>query len=267
MPSHPNFYESLEEARMRLRGTVVTYEGEPYYVIEICNHKQDGKFRIYLDSLARIKSARATYVDFPSVSDLPHSAVGPCLDEWIDKNPDKGVLRKYMSAAGFNKYRPFPLGNVNQNGGVVYVERTPTRHTFQGLKLDALICMPVTPVPDRAPMMGKKKSYFDSYTEGKAVGMDFYSDGFYEMITGQYPTAEEVVKNLKDPDVINVGVAFNREFSIFRGPLSMLFLCHQHQGVALLPNKDLSEVKLGRQYDYLMEQIHDLNVFNKITVE
>ena len=50
--AHPNFYENLKEAQMRLLRTVVTYDNEPYYVGAITNHMKDGIFRVYLLPLA-----------------------------------------------------------------------------------------------------------------------------------------------------------------------------------------------------------------------
>jgi hypothetical protein len=48
MQEHVNFYENIKEARMRLKGTIVLYEGIPYRVLAIADHKGP-VFRIYLN--------------------------------------------------------------------------------------------------------------------------------------------------------------------------------------------------------------------------
>lgn len=265
MPSFPNFYERIEEAQMRLRSTVVLYDEEPYYVLAVTDHKADGKFRIYLDPTSRGRSARDTFFDFPRLGD--YHCPGEVLDKWIEQNPDSGVLRKYMGAAGFNKYRPFPLGNMNCNGKVYYCERTPTRNTQQGLRREAVVALPVSVSPDVANT--GKRGYYDAYTEGRGVGIDLYDLEFYDCIKGSYPTFAEVVDALRDPTVTNSGVAFHREFSVFRGPLNMLFLCYQHQGVGKLQGETsgkFNRLVLSSEYGYLKESCEDLGVFAEIDV-
>lgn len=262
MPSFPNFYERIDEAKMRLRGTVVMYDDEPYYVLAVTDHKADGKFRIYLDPLSRGKSAIFSFEDFPRVQD--YHCPGEVLDLWIDRNPESGVLRKYMGAAGFNKYRPFPLGNMNSMGTVYYCERSPTRNTHQGLRRESVIAMPVSVSPDSS---GRgRKGYYDAYTEGRNIGIDFENNlEFYDCIKGAYPTFQEVVEALLDPEVTNSGVAFHREFSVFRGPLNMLFLCYQHQGVGQILGGGETMV-LSKEYEYLLESVQDLGVFKSFEV-
>ena len=54
MASYLNFYETVTEANMRLRQTVVLYDNEPYHVLAISDHISKGEealkgeFRIYL---------------------------------------------------------------------------------------------------------------------------------------------------------------------------------------------------------------------------
>lgn len=262
MPQFPNFYERFEEAKMRLRHTIVMYDDEPYFVIAVTDHKADGKFRVYLDALSRGKSAMYSFSDFPQYKD--YHCPGEVLDAWISKNPDKGVLRKFAGAAGFNKFRPFPLGNMNYQGDVFYNERTPTRNTYQGLRRESVISMPVSISPD--PRMGKSKSYYDAYTEGKNVLIETENSlEFYDCIKGNYPTFAETLVALRDPEVTNKGAAFHREFSLMRGPLDMLFLCYQTQGVGRVTNNGSSVMlTLSKDYEYLQETLEDLKIFDKI---
>ena len=48
MEKNVNFYENLEEAQRRLRGTVVMYDGIPHYVLAITDHQSGGIFRVYM---------------------------------------------------------------------------------------------------------------------------------------------------------------------------------------------------------------------------
>ena len=264
MPNFTNFYERIDEAQMRLRGTVVMYDEEPYYVLAVTDHKADGKFRIYLDPLSRGRSARDTFFDFPRLGD--YHCPGEVLDGWIDRNPESGVLRKYMGAAGFNKYRPFPLGNMNCDGTVYYCERSPTRNTTQGLRREAVVTMPVSVSPDVGST--GRRGYYDAYTEGRGIGIDFYGNlEFYDCIKGSYPAFAEVVEALRDPTVTNNGAAFHREFSVFRGPLNMLFLCYQHQGVGQLYDFNNVSVRLSKDYAFLKEQLQELDLFSQILIQ
>jgi hypothetical protein len=82
---------------------------------------------------------------------------------------------------------------------------------------------------------------------------------------GLYPTIEEILEAFKDPSVINTGVAFHKEFSVFRGPLDMLILCYRDEGIGLLDNGDLSSVTIGKSYAYLKEVIQELGCFQQVS--
>ena len=254
MVQFTNFYESLAEARMRLRKSIVCYNGLPYYVLEIFDHA-DGKFRIYLQPLDGGGIGRDRDANLPD-SDYYPGNCQTALEKYMQDNPNCGILRKYMSAAGFNKYRPFPLGNVNHNGHVYYLERTPTRNTFQGLRSTGVVAEMVTAVPSRET---KTK-----LSTGFRVDFPVYSSaGFADCIAGNYPSYQEVVAALRNDEVTNSGCAFHREFSVLRGPVNSLCLCYQTEGVGLIFDDKLV---LGNQYKYLYEQIQELKIFNIIDV-
>jgi hypothetical protein len=262
-----NFYENLQEANIRLRKTIVLYDGHPYFVLHLADGFPDDRIRIYLDDLTVLSTKGNAYGrlrDFPPVLDMSQYEATQALEAWINResNQGKGVIRKLMSSRKFDKFRPFPLGNVNTNGQVVYCERSPTRNTYQGLRSNSYEAFRVTPVP-----MQKFNKMGEIVPDSIGVGMDMYSPDFAAMILGIYPSAEEVVEKLKSPVVANSGVAFSREFSIFRGPIDMLFLCYQDKGVGLLDSGDLSSLIIGKEYGYLKETIEELNLFNEIKVK
>lgn len=266
-----NFYENQNEASMRLRKTVVLYDGEPYYVIGISDHKNDGKLRIYLDKIGYYGLEGAKDRSVPNYFDLPQHLLGQVLDEWIQNNPDKGIVRKFLGAAGFNKFRPFPLGNVNIDGQVVYAERTPTRNPFQGLRQDAIVPQIVSVAPNRDTGSKRKKMsmYGSSYGRESIYPVDIFHPSFYDCVMGNYPTFEQVVEGLRDPEVLNTGVAFHREFSVLRGPLDILVLCYKTEGVGIIDTMSNGGefLTLSKDFLYLKETLEELGIFASISVQ
>lgn len=257
MPQFINFYENIPEARLRLLNTVVTYEGHPCYVHWIAPH-EDGRFRIYVELLG-VNGYGVGRDKFPNFPERPHyseSTYAEALDQWIAANTSSGVMRKFMSSAGFNKYRPFPLGNVNMNGEVIYTERRPTRQTIQGIRSDSVYCERVSPSPS--------VDGGGPFPKISRVHVDIYSSEFVDCVMGNYPTYQEVIENLRSPSCGNSGAAFHREFSVMRGPLKTLFLCYQSEGVGIIGIGD--GLILDKDYEYLKEQIEELNVFPYINI-
>lgn len=102
-------YESIEDARMRLKGTVVLYQGDPVYVTGIePGRGGDDIFRVY-------------------ASKLPYNRLNVDLD-------DNGV-RKYISSKHFD-IGAFKMGYVNSEEGAFFCRRLPTRQQKQGLSVD-----------------------------------------------------------------------------------------------------------------------------------
>lgn len=257
MPQFINFYENIAEARLRLLNTIVAYDGAPCYVHAISEH-EDGRFRIYVEffGVGGYGIGRDKYHDFPNSGNYNNEDFARVLDAWIQKNPNSGVVRKFMSAAAFNKYRPFPLGNVNYNGEVVYVERRPTRQTIQGIRSDSIICEKVS-----ASLPVETDTFIPSPLR---THIDLYSSEFVDCVKGSYPTYQEVYDHLTSPECGNAGVAFHREFSVVRGPVKTLFLCYKTDGVGIIGAG--GGLVLDSSYDYLKEQIEELNVFPYINL-
>lgn len=252
MPNYTNFYETVAEAEMRLLNTIVMYDNEPYYVLAITNHKGDGIFRVYLDHLGhkdgpcfrRNGSIPYEWMDEPGMSK------GKKMDEWLDKNPDKGIIRKMANSSLFNKYRPFPLGMCNTNGKVLYVERQPTRHTQQGLT---------------GSMLSQHLVEGDSSRPSERIGrVDIFSKDFYNTLVGKYPSADVCLSALLDPQITNTGVAFHRNFALTRGPVGLILLAYKSEIVGVLPNDDFSLLLLADKFKYVLESIEELHLFKNI---
>lgn len=255
MVAHPNFYETIHETHMRLRGTFVLYDGEPYVVLCITNHRDDGIFRIYLEPIGNGENMLLyNNPDPPPInqygSDDP--ALGVAMDKWMEKYPDTKIIRKMMNSPAFNKFRPFPLGMCNYQGRVFYLERQPNRKTEQGLTHSMVACQRVSldTTDNRKGRLGQI--------------VDLYGPGFRDCIMGVHPSAQECLDNLKDPEIINEAVAFHRQFAFVRGPLDMIFLAYKTDIVGVLPNRDLSVLRVGREFRHTREVIELLRTFDTI---
>lgn len=103
-------YENIEDARMRLRGTVVLYEGEPFYVRDVQRPqtKEDGILRV-IGNL------------------LPLSG-----KEMFE---ERGEMKKFISSKNFD-IGAFRMGYVNSPAGAFYCTRLPSRQQKQGLSGD-----------------------------------------------------------------------------------------------------------------------------------
>lgn len=245
MVAHPNFYENIQEALLRLKNTVVLYDGEPFYILTITDHS-DGKFRVYM---CHIKDAPNCHL--PVLSALPHGhpSMASQLDPYVGtKSAGVEVIRKQMDSPKFNKFRPFPLGMMNLKGGCIYVERKPLRpKTEQGLTANMLEGTPLS-----ACMINTHKSN---------IGM--FSVEFRDCIMGDYPSPNECLKGLKG-DNINYSVGFNRNFALIRGPIDTLFLAYKNEVVGALPRGDFSGLVLGRKHKHLKEVCQELKLFSQI---
>lgn len=258
MVKHTNFYETLQEARMRLRHTIVMYAGEPYWVHDVTDH-EDGRFRVYMDEVGHYYVGGDRHSGFPYVNEYPPSEHARLYDKYIDDNPDSGFIRKLASSKHFNKFRPFPLGNVNYEGSVVYCERSPTRNMHQGMLNDAVLATTVTSAPSRTKKRGLLRK---SEMEIGNFNINTLSPEFADMLRGNYPSFQEVIDNLRNPKIANSGCAFNRDWSILRGPIDTLCLCYKHEGVGIID--DDNSLVLGSNFNYLYESVTEMNIFSSI---
>jgi len=256
MTDYENFYENLKEARRRIRNTVVLYDGLPYYVLCISDHRSDGIFRVYLDPLVTEGSMEHRVKEVPyDWMDSGDRTVGHVMDEYLERERNNTkIIRKMMNSPKFNRFRPFPLGMTNYMNQVCYLTRTPTRPlTNQGLVSSAVKA-------DKIDLNPSNK-----FTRGMAPSL--YDTSMCKTILGLYPSINEVIDNLRDPDIIDQGCAFHREFAVLRGPINTLFLAYKTDIIGLLCNKDTSRVMIPREFAYCKEVTEELGVFNEIITE
>lgn len=269
MVSHKNFYQTLQEAKMRLKGTIVQYKDDFYYVIHVSDHMSDGVFRVYMDRLGEGTVGRDLHRgSFPDENEYHYTpdSLGEQYDKWIDKNPGSGFIRKYVNSRHFNQFRPFPLGNVNYDGSVVHCVRTPTRNMHQGMLTQAVNSTRVRTAPTRAPATRRGLGFWASTENYNDSSMDCYSAPFHDMLKGLYPSYEEVIENLRDPSISNEGCAFGRDWSVMRGPIGLLILCYQDSGVGLIDG-DMRRLVISKEHEFLTESVQELSIFNQITVK
>jgi hypothetical protein len=250
---NPNLYDTLEEAARRLFQTVVMYDGEPYYVMDITDHKGDGIYRVYLwPTKENISKAKASGKYPPISNQLYHSeAQGHALDKWMDENKESPVVRKMANSPLFNKFRPFSLGMINDDGSAYYLARSPERRVQQGLIAQMIDSWEV----------GRRSQASRRY------GGSLYSPSFYDCIKGNHPSARECLENLLDPSVVNETAAFDRNLAFIRGPIDTLFLQYKTEVVGFVPRDPANpRVELARRFGHLREVIGESGHFHGVSV-
>lgn len=250
-----NFYENMTEAQRRLLGTIVLYDKEPYSVLSINDHRDDGVFRIYLVPVDRSSKISLPDAYFQQVQGSNEQA--RVLDDWLktDEGKTTVILRKKMNSPLFNKFRPFPLGMLNAtNGRTYYLERTPTRNTEQGLGRSAVIAHVVT--------LSEEKD------RGRGWSSTMEGPDFRACILGEHPSIQDVVTNLRDPEITRDSAAFHRNFAIIRGPVSSLFLVYKTEVIGLVSGSpgNLNAV-IGRNFKHYKEVVDLTNAFSSVTLQ
>lgn len=242
---HVNFYENLKEAQMRLRGTVVVYDKEPYYIWTITDHKKDGIFRVYMSPLEKVKGVCPDYDMFSPES----PEVGKYMDKFMEDLTEGVIIRKHMNSPLFNKFRPFPLGMCNTKGAnTFYVERQPNRRTEQGLTRNMVISRIISP---------------NSVIRG-IPPIDIHTPAFRNCVVGEYPEVGYCLEKLKEPKSTRESVGFHREFALCKGPLDQIYLAYKDELVGVLSNDDFSCVTLPKRFHYAKEVVSELNLFYDI---
>lgn len=214
-------YETLEEAEMRLNGTVVLYDGEPVYVNRIAtaapgDPKQD-IFRVYARPLP--------------------------LDK---KEEGKGEeFRKFISSKKFD-LSTFKMGFMNRNGKIYYCSRAPKRQYKQGISTNTLVCDPVD------------KNDFEYHQKGSPrLTHLIYEQCFADMVRGIYPSFEEAMKLLLEEETN--AVAFCREYALSKDKDldGLIYLYHKTNKVGFILNE---QVNLAKKMRCLKETLVELGL-------
>src|SRR3546814_4953080 len=78
------------------------------------DHKKDGVFRIYMDKAGNEHGFAFQREQVPYEASSSWNVTATVMDDWLEKNPDKGVIRKMMNSPKFNQFKPFPLGKIGR---------------------------------------------------------------------------------------------------------------------------------------------------------
>lgn len=260
MKEFPNFYENYDEAYKRLHNTIVCYDGHPHQVFWISEHAEDGFLRAYLypveeggksDFSAKLPDVAGAIYQNPG--EINKKVAGKFIDKWMDENKNKNILiRKKLNSPLFNKFRPFPLGMVNQKDFAYYVERQPLRKTEQGLL--------------RSSLQETKCQLITILSPLGIINTNLYSESFVDCVKGVYPTFYDARNWLENPECGNTSIGFHRLFALVKGPLDILFLQYKTDIVGYMPQKGASALKLGKDFKHLKEVVQELDVFNYIQI-
>jgi hypothetical protein len=243
---HLNFYENLDEAQRRLRGTVVMYDGIPCFVWAITAHNSDGIFRVYMQEIGKDLKFR-----FDTGNYSPQSAdLGRALDKHMLASPEEGILRKQMNSPKFNKFRPFPLGMATVQGCVYYFERAPARKIEQGLI--------------RQMVMSTKLRIGDMMSDRMSSAWDVRSKFFRDCVLADHPSFGECLTALTGSEFTNTAAPFHRDFALVKGLVGTLFLAYKSDIVGVLPMNDSAVVRLSQDNFHLREVVEELNVFGDV---
>lgn len=214
-------YERLEDARMRLRHTVVLYNKVPHYIREITEGSgEDGPYRVYADALPLSRNAAA-------------AADGRGRG---DRAPvDDADIRKFISSKHFD-VAPFQMGFVNTKTGCFYVSRLPARQQKQGLSSEntRLVTPLGTPVA------------FSTFLQSSEV---------LAMVEGKYPTLKQAEAVLETAPHI----AVCREIALVKDTVldCLVYIYHKTNKVGLLQD---GKVKLGKAFNYLAETLQECGI-------
>lgn len=220
-------YETVEDARMRLRGTVVLYRGNPVYIRDVqAGNGKDDIFRVLFDELPLAGGG-----PFKPAVRPRHRLDGDDLELDEAVKPE----RKFISSKHFD-IGPFKMGYVNAPKGAFYCSRLPNRIQKQGLCVENF--------------SGK-----DNF--GNAVGFNtcIACKEFEATVNGRYPTFDQAVQGLEK----SKAVAFHREFCLVKDEVvpNLLWLYHKGTKVGMF---NRGEATLGPKYGCLKEALQEMKL-------
>lgn len=220
-------YENREDARMRLRNTVVLYSGRPVLIVDIANG--EGK-----DDILRV-----LFNELPVGADaVPlKKKYDPFRAKILEGAPElAGENRKYISSKHFD-IGAFKLGYVNDPKiGAFYCSRLPNHIQKQGLCTENF----------------KGTTNFGG---GVPFGTFLASRGTPLMVANDYPSFEVAMRNLdKVP-----AVAFCREFSLVKDEVipDLIYLYHKGSKVGYYSK---NETILGKKFVCLKESLEEMRI-------
>lgn len=211
-------YETVEEANMRLTGSVVLYDGDPVYVTNVTGvdnvDEGGGKdiFRVY-------------------ATPLPFN---------IEKDIAGGKeIRKYISSKKFN-LSAFKLGYCNLGyGKAVFLSRVAMRQNRQGLTGDTL----------------RIRSISDNNPTDVGFKELVASKGFVSCIKGIYPNYKEFDYEEKAEGLTSM--ALSRNIALQKDEEGLGLIYAYHRGVKCGYVKDGGRLFISNKFKFLKEEFEE----------
>lgn len=152
---------------------------------------------------------------------------------------DARAERKLISSGKFD-LSPFRMGFMNFGGHAYYLSRNTARQNRQGLSERSLT---IVGPPDQPPI---RLSNIISEQE------------FVDMIKGKYPSMEEAVKMLQQPEYN--AVAVSREYALKKDTDldGLIILYHKDAKVGFMAGT--KSFKLSKKFHFLKEQLKERNI-------
>lgn len=225
-------YESVEDATMRLRHSVVLYKGKPVYITQIARGDGDSPLRVLMKELPVGPNP-----DLEGARDPFGRGARRGAQVIMPENVEEDAKRKYISSKHFD-IAPFKMGYVNSPKGAFYTTRLPNRIQKQGLCGENF----------------QGKTNF-------GVGINFqtflHTKETVAMVIGDYPSFDEAMRGLeKSP-----AVAFDRDFCLVKDdcfPELITYLYHKGAKVGMFQKGD--GITLGKKFRCLKEQLGEMKI-------
>jgi hypothetical protein len=217
-------YETVDDARMRLRNTIVLYRGVPVIITNVFNGEEPGE-------VVRV-----------TIAELPHKG-GAGGEDPFERRPvrlgdaplKEGEQRKFLSSKHFD-IAPFKLGYVNSQKGAFYCTRLPNRIQKQGL-------------------CGENFRAFDNFGRQVPYASFVACKETPAMIGNIYPSFDLALRSLEQVP----SVAFCRDFSLVKDEVvpELVYLYHKGAKVGFFSK---SEITLGKKFACLKESLQEMHV-------
>lgn len=218
-------YETAEEIKFRLEGTVVLYDGAPVLINRVSIPGAEDRKEI----------ARVFFYNLPFMGKLLVNKYGD-----IAENPQHET-RKYLSSKKFD-LAPFKMGYFNHGGEATFVSRIPNRQNKQGMNAGTCSLTNIN---------GKRS---DTVNFNTLIA----SQGFVDMVAGKFPTFTEALKMLGDEDQSSVAISRSFAFLIDHD-IEALFLTHKGVKCGVV-TKDQKVLKLPPKFRFLREEAEECRI-------
>lgn len=221
-------YETVDDARMRLRQTVVLYKGTPVLIREVTRGEgKDDVIRVLIQQLPNGGAEK-----------LPANAGG--LAARLQRHADvieEDAKRKYISSKHFD-IAPFRMGYVNyaKGEGAFYCSRLPTRVQKQGLCHENF----------KGVTNSGKGIPFPSFLACKET---------LAMVANDYPSFERALVSLNKVNA----VAFHRDFCLVKDEAIPQLVYLYHKGVKVGMHSK-GEIALGPKFTCLKESLDEMQL-------